>query len=178
MEASKGSLAETHRLVEIWNQQSSMKNFHLNTHPDFVKINELAHWGENHSDPWVRRLAEIVTDVNYLLPLNNDVQSTIDEYTNEVDVLNNTIRDLEFDVDEAERKTRTAQEERDALKFDLNKREQDWLMTELKARNVTLSDELMESRRQYSTLRDDYNDLSKEHHELTEKYNTWKIIST
>ena len=155
-----------------------MKNFHLNTHPDHVKITELAHWGENHSDLWVRRLAEIVADLNHILPLNNDVERAIAEYTSEVDSLNCTIRDLEFDVEEAEKEKRIACEERDALKFDLDKKQQEWLMTELKARVLNQDKDLANLRHNYNRLSDDYRELSKEHDELKEKYNTWKIISS
>lgn len=159
-----------------------MKDYHLNTHPDFVKINELAHWGENHSDPWVRRLAEIVADLNYILPLNNDVQSAIDEYTEEIDSLNNTIRDLEFDLEEAASERNAAREERDALKFDLDKTQHEWLtsclMTSLKARVVNQDKDLANLRSNYNRLSENYQELSQKYDELSEKYNTWKIISS
>lgn len=155
-----------------------MKNFHLNTSPAFVTINELTSWGEDHPDPWVRRLAEIVSDLNYILPINNDVESAISKHNSEIDSLYKTIQDLEFDIEVAEKEKTRACEERDSLKFDLDEKQQEWLMSQLKARVLTQDDYISKLQYNFDQKSEYYRNLLQEHEDLKEKYDTWKIIST
>jgi hypothetical protein len=43
-----------------------MKSFP--THPDHVSIQELSAWGEEHKDPWVRRLAYYAEMLVHFIP--------------------------------------------------------------------------------------------------------------
>lgn len=155
-----------------------MRDFHLNTHPDFIKISELCNWGEDHSDLWVRQLARIVSEINHAFPLKNGVQEALYQLEEEIHELTRDLEDAAIDQAEAESDRDRAFNERDALKLELDADEQNKVITDLKGRVYSQLSEIRNLHKNLDRQREEFDQLTQEHVELKEKYNTWRIIST
>jgi hypothetical protein len=152
-----------------------------------MSIKELAAWGEDHSDPWVKRLAYYAEMLSYLVP--SEYRNDPDEWFESNDT---QIHDLERDAeyheearDEAYREMEEWKEKYDALRLEFNLREENHTITHLKARIQTQYDELAANAKQrevdakfHSSVVAELSKLKKKYDELHEKYNVFTIIAS
>lgn len=162
--------------------------------PNNLSMKELAHYGLQSDDPWVKTLAGIVDQFSYYIPKEclNDPDDWFQEYQNTIE---NCERDVRYAEEEFEYQSREMQEtinkqekQIKAMQYDLNaqmKREmEDGQVTTLKAQVMHLhadlaerEQEMKDSRKQYRQLQEKFEALQEEHKYLTEKHNTWTVIA-
>ncbi len=152
-----------------------------------MSIKELAAWGEEHSEPWVRRLAYYAEMLTYLVP--SEYRNDPDEWfeANET-IIHDLGRDAEYyeeERDEANRETAEWKEKYDALRLEFNLREEQHTITHLKARIQSQYDEIEANVKQreidakfHSSVVNELSKLKKKYDELHEKYHVFTIIAS
>jgi len=143
-----------------------------------MSINELTHWGEDHPDPWVKSMAEMLAKVHALQPLDGFNE---DEFRNWEDKLAYAERETEWaeeDAATARAERDRAEIERDAAKYDLLKTEQDFAIKSLKERLLYKEDVIASLSRELQETHSNFDELHKNHRELQERYNTFRILAT
>jgi hypothetical protein len=145
---------------------------------------ELIHYGSQQDDPWVRRLVEILETV--AVHVTFDDSESLDEWFEENEI---KIKDLEWEIDDKAQDIDNAAHEYEKLmtefkaaEFDSSKKYvgsfyEDQIKL-LKARIVTLTEDLDTELSRYQTLRSNFDSLNDVHKELKDKYNTWNIIAS
>lgn len=146
--------------------------------PDNLNLKELAHYGSQHSDPWVKQLADLVYQVSFHI----EYRTTIDEFFEENE---DKIRDLEYSVESAQNDENEAYRERDnannrykAVMYDTDYANHTRQMESMKARVVDLCKELEESENYNRRLNQRINEYEDEIKELKDKLNMWTILRT
>ena len=148
--------------------------------PENMAPGEIIRYCEDHDDPWVRAIARYAGEFLWHVP--EEYRDDPDWYFEHIET---QLHDLENDVayhqeeeEVAYREKSKMEEKYNALRFEVNAREEHHQMLHLKARVQTLSDELDNKTQEYVSLRKQFEELGKEHEYLTEKHNTWTIIAT
>ena len=161
-----------------------MKSFPI--HPDHMSFKELAAWGEDHQDLWVKQLARFAKSYSYYVP---EEYSDPDDYFDYVDTkIHDLERDAEYAQEEeqlARRETEEWKEKYDALRLEFNMREEAYTITHLKARISVLYDDIAQKDKQrqidaeyHACVVSELGKLKKRYDELHEKYNVFTIIAT
>jgi chromosome segregation ATPase len=157
-----------------------------NFNPNYLTSKELAHYGRDHNDPWVRRLAELAYNTTFYLdhrlgPLEK-YNSDPDEYFENLEIkmsdleneAANAVSDLESHMDEMRR----LQNKVAALKMQLDDKELEYQSDLLRARIYEKSKELDSTKHLVDVWVGRHSSLEKKYNELHEKYNTFTIIAT
>ena len=148
--------------------------------PDFTPIDELARYGEDHTDPLVRKMGLIVSVV--AARLHGDKKQSIAEWLDDSDV---TLNELQSDLDSAMQEIEesanklneaniTIKSLRHDLSFDRHVRERQYLKAEL----FDADEELRKARKRANDLEHANAILTKNLKELQSKYDTWLAIAT
>jgi chromosome segregation ATPase len=155
--------------------------------PENLSIKELVFYGQDHNDPWVRHLTTLLFDVINNLPeeylrYNNTVENWLVDH-------NDTVYQLEHDLECAEETANELQQEIDsltqlnrALRFDLEENfkraRENSQITGLKSALVELQEQYDRDKKYHGSVVSELEKLQKAHKELSDKYNTWHIIAT
>jgi len=151
---------------------------HPKIQPSSMTIKELAHWGEDHPDPWVKAMAILIGDVHALQPLDG---FSAEEFQNWEDRVRDAEREAEWAEEEASiarANQARAEVDRDAAKYDLLKTEQDYQIKSLKERLLYKESVINSLSSELTVTRSNFNELQKSHKELQERYNTFRILAT
>ena len=146
--------------------------------PDNLNLKELAHYGSQHSDPWVKQLADLVYQISYHM----EYRTTIDEFFENND---QTISDLEYSVEEARSEEQEAYRERDAannrykaVRYDLDYLNHTKQVEAIQAQVVDVCEELKQSENYNRRLKQRIEEYKDEIKELKDKLNMWTILRT
>jgi len=158
--------------------------------PEFVPLNELARYGEDHDDMWVRRMGEIVMDVHVAIEESDytqisDLHELIKEYRED---LYSCKQDIDSESEEriaAEQKRQQAENKVDSLRYELDRDEQNRYITYLRAEITRKNDEIREHKRETTNLQSvihsrntDIVQLQNQLKHLEDKFQTWTILAT
>jgi hypothetical protein len=148
--------------------------------PEFLTIKELAHYGQDHDDPWVRKLAHFCRYAAFYVDTKTDVDP--DLYFENLEMTMSELEDAARNSDNAtEDALRTVEDlttELDALKFDRSDDEKWYQLGDLKARMYKKSQELDDMRSSLTKSEREHAKLQKKYDELVEKHNTFTILAT
>jgi len=144
---------------------------HPNTDPNYVPVKELAHWGDQHPDPWVRKLAEIAGDLAHNLPVETDIIEFLGDPLCEVRNMENELANVYSDFERSEQQCKEHLTKIKALKLQLSDHETVIQLDGYRARIYDMSVDIM-------NLRDKVAQLEKERNDLESKLDTWKVITS
>jgi len=151
---------------------------HVNTHPDHVLISELASWGEQHPDLWVRQLALIAFHVSQVCPKGNNIEQYFKDLNDEILSLKSSLEWAEERADESDADAKRMKIERDAAIFDIRTSEQVFEIKSLKARIIEKAEIIDSISSTLHVTRGNFDALQKSYRELESKYNTWIAVAT
>jgi len=164
------------------------RDWHPNTCPDFITYQELAKWGEDHTDPWVQKLGEIVGVISQNISeemYDRSGMRRIETVEELVEIYHKDVKELVWEAEQAEEEQQIAEEALEeanlkirSLKFQLDDDEQLSRIDELQSRIYIEVQRRQETDQKMTVLRSNYNELLRAHEELKAKYNTWMAIAT
>lgn len=159
-----------------------MSDAHLNVCPDYVPLKELAHWGEQHSDPWVRKLATIVGDLAYSFPDPTDLNDFVDNLKHQVQEMENDLANAYSDLEQTEREVEIFRDKVKSLQLQLDASESAQTIDGLRARIYDLNEHVKvitnHRNRDAEKYEKTYQDLLKRYNDIEHKLNTWTVLST
>lgn len=151
---------------------------HPNMFVGNISLKELAQWGEDHPDHWVREMAKHTWLIAESIPKGYTAEQFFESYA---DDLRNAEIDAEWEcerADTAERELRDAKAKRDAALLDLEQSEQSRTVAYLKQRVFDANHEVRDLEHTLELTQRNYDELQKAHALLEEKYNTFTILAT
>ena len=150
--------------------------------PVSLTMSELARYGENHDDAWVREMAKYVRETceainssNYLRV--NTLTELIDAYESDVREFDSALRFAEEELEEEQQKRAEAMDRYESLKFDLDKDEQVTVIRNQKAELLARSESIRRLNQQSSAKQNEINTLRQQLDEIKEKLNMWTIMN-
>lgn len=148
-------------------------------HPDHLSIKELARYGDDHQDPYVRKLAYYAEMLSYFVPseYRNDPDEWFDANEYELREVSSHLQCAEEDLAEAQARAETAEEQYKALLFDLDRDELYYQNNSLKTRIAEQRNRIAKQDSKIQQLEAEHNKLKDAHKYLTEVHNTWTVIS-
>ena len=158
--------------------------------PDRVPLDELARYGENHDDLWIRRMGEIVMDVHVAIEESDynrveDLHDLIKEYREDLFACKQDIDSESEERIAVEQKRQEAENKVDSLRYELDRDEQNRYITYLRAELMRKNDEITKQKTEIAaknrSIRDQETDrtmLQNQLKQLEEKFQTWTIIAT
>lgn len=154
--------------------------YHPDIMPAHVTYRELARWGEDHPDLWVRKLAEIVDVVDSELKFtdSDSLEDYLSNHSDRMKDLKNDLRWAQDYLEEADIERNKAITQLKALQLDMSRDEQALQVAHLKERIYNAIIDRDEVKSQMVNLRSNYDALQKSYKELESKYNTWLAIAT
>jgi len=148
-----------------------MSHPHFNTDPNYVPVKELAHWGDQHPDPWVRKLAEIAGDLAHNLPADIDIIEFLGDPLFQMREMENELANVYSDFEQSEQQCEEHLAKIKALKLQLSEHETNVQLDACRARIYDMSFD-------NKNLRDKVAQLQKERDDLEAKLDTWKVMTS
>ena len=150
--------------------------------PDFIPLGELGRYGEDHTDPLVRKMGRIVTDVAVAISNSSRSYDGVADWLDNIDC---AISDLKTDADESDEHARDLAEELEtaranikALRYDLSKDSKARQIVFLKGEITDLNKVALEHQQYIFELERTNTQLTNSLTELQSKYDTWVAIAT
>ena len=150
--------------------------------PVTITMAELAHYGENHDDAWVREMARHVSEIcdainntNYLRVSN--LSELIDAFNDDIHDFESSIRYAEEELAEEQQRRIEAVDRYEALKFDLDKDEQVAVIRNLKAELMARNETIRKLNQQTVTMQQEINSVYQKLNDTKERLDMWTIMN-
>ncbi len=157
-----------------------------NFNPNLLTVKELAHYGRDHNDPWVRRLAEyayitsfyVAQRIGPLEKYHNDPDEYFDNLEIKMSDLENEAANAVSDLESHMTEMKQLQDKVASLKMQLDDQELELQLDSLRARLYERSKELDSAKHQAAVWERKHHSVELKYQELHEKYNTYLIMAT